>query len=202
MGKYYYWEGRNTVDGYNRLSIPFLKKHWYLNNPTWYQSWTVSWTRQGNPNWNIGVSIYIKGDESYVRINFTQTDKASGEKKDFDYRIKLVKTPCHYWGYRWWFICPCKWNRCSILYLQSNWYFASRKTLNLCYEDQKVSKKWREFIQIYPKDEEAYELRKTIKYTHRNGKATRKYKRYLRISKAHISDSELYKLEQKFLLEK
>ncbi len=33
------------------------------------------------------------------------TDRQTGEKTDYDYRIPLATTPCNLGGVRWWFIC-------------------------------------------------------------------------------------------------
>ena len=81
-----------------------------------------------------------------------------------------------------WFECPCKWNRCSVLYLQNNWIFASRKTLDLCYDDQKKSKKRRYMSYIMCDAYTKIELiRRTMKYPVRNWKWTRKARRILKL---------------------
>lgn len=121
-----------------------------------------------------------------IRVHFTQTDRDTGEKTRLDYKIRLEATPCNYWGFRYWFICPCGLNRCWRLYLQSNWIFASRKTLWIKYEDQNQRRKWREFNNVYPMYNQAEELLETIKYKFRGGKITRKYRRYLRLMRYWI----------------
>ena len=161
--------------------------------------------RRGEENWNIGFEVISKrsnelsdileditwgsenlGNKGFkqskiIRIYFTQTDRETGEVKELDYKIRLESTPCNYWGFRYWFICPCGWDRCGTLFLQSNWIFASRKTLWITYEDQNQRRKWREFNNVYPMYHQAEELKKTIKYKFRSGKITRKYKRYLKL---------------------
>lgn len=36
--------------------------------------------------------------------------------KDYNYHVKLDKTPCHYGGYRYWYVCPHCGKRTSVLY--------------------------------------------------------------------------------------
>ena len=103
-------------------------------------------------------------------------------KKELDYKIPLVSTPCNYWWVRWWFLCPCKENICSVLYLQTNWIFASRKTLDLCYDEQKKSKRWRLMWYLMWDAFTKIELvRRTMKYPVRNWKWTRKARRILKL---------------------
>ena len=130
-----------------------------------------------------------------LRVYFMQTNRETWEKKRFDYKIQLTSTPCNYWGYRYWFVCPCGWNRSNKLYLQGNWIFASRKTLWLKYEDQNQSKKRREMNMVFWKEYEARELYKTIKYKWRNGKPTRKYKSYMKKMRVWIPAKEKESLD-------
>lgn len=51
--------------------------------------------------------------------------------------ISLVKTKCHYGGYREWFECPKCLKRAGVLYKDGD-NFRCRKCLDLVYESQKV----------------------------------------------------------------
>jgi len=134
----------------------------------------------------------------YLRVYFIQTDE-TWNKKEFDYRIELVTTKCNYWWVRWWFLCPCKWNRCSILYLQNNWIFASRKTLDLVYEQQKESKKWRYFwYLLWDNFTKILEIRKNMKYPFRNWKPTRKMRRVLKLHNKIPNENEIKNLSNFF----
>lgn len=200
MWRYYYWEWKKSVEDYSKtIDIKFLKKYWYLDKWVDYKKLWLYWKINWEDNWNIWVEVNKTETNWSLRVTFTQTSY-DWEKKKLDYKIDLVSTPCNYWWIRWWFLCPCKWNRCSILYLQNNWIFAIRKTLDLCYEDQKKSKKWREFDRIFPKDYEAERLYKTIKYKFRNWKETRKYKRFLRLIRKNIPDKKIYLKQIEYIL--
>jgi len=193
MWRYYYWEWKNSTDDYlKRLTIKGLKL--FLNNKKNFQSWTYSWKW----NWNIWVEVDKWETNWFLRVHFTQTSH-DWEKKYLDYKIPLVSTPCNYWGIRWWFLCPCKWNRCSILYKQNNWIFASRKTLDLCYPEQKESKRsrymgylmWRPFNNMYL-------LKDKIKYQFRNWKPTRKMRRFLKLHSQMPSIEEVKNISSLF----
>jgi len=191
------------TNDYKSIDISFLKKHWYLNSD--FRSWTITWSIAWEKTWSISVEVKrlrdLKNDQTRtLRVHFTQTDRYTWEKKNFDYIIRLTHTCCNYWWMRYWFICPCGWNRCWKLYLQGNWYFASRKTLWLKYEEQNESKKWRGFNRVFPHYYKAEQLYKTIKYPYRNWKPTRKYKRYMDLMKTHISDRDIMNLERDLLL--
>jgi len=197
MWRYYYWEWKNSVEDYSKtISIKFLKKYWYLDTWVDHRTWRLYWKRNWKENWNISIEI-DKGETSwFVRVFFTQTSPDWIMKK-LDYKIPLVSTPCNYWGIRWWFLCPCKSNRCSILYLQNNWIFASRKTLNLCYSAQKESKRYRymDYLMWTPFNK-MYLLKDKIKYPYRNWKPTRKMRRFLKLHNQMPSMEEVRNMEQ------
>ena len=182
MWRYYYWEWKNSVEDYSKtIDIKFLKKYWYLDKWVDYKKWWLYWKRNWEDNWNIWVELNKSETNWYVRVTFTQTSY-DWEKNELDYKIPLVSTPCNYWWVRWWFLCPCKENRCSILYLQNNWIFASRKTLDLCYDEQKKSKRRRYMSYIMWDAFTKIELiRRTMKYPVRNWKWTRKARRILKL---------------------
>lgn len=193
MWRYYYWQWRYSVEDYfKRLTIKGLKP--FLNRDREFQSWSYWW---GN-NWTISVDMTKWKTSWYIRVYFTQTGY-DWVKKDLDYNIKLVSTPCNYGWVRRWFECPCKWNRCNILYLQNNWIFASRKTLDLCYDDQKKSKRWRYFSYLsWMNQARALALYRTIKYPYRNWKETKKLKRFIKLSTSWPTLEEVNKLRDFF----
>jgi hypothetical protein len=175
----YYYNKKYTTDDYSKtLSTKFLKKHWYLDLKQSGRWGTITWSRNWVEISSMGLYVNIYDTTGEARVYFTQTDRNTGEKKEFDYKIPLVATTCHYWWQRWWFLCPLRWNRCSILYLQNNWLFGSRKTLNLAYpsQNESYSKVFRSEIYAL----KAMMLREKIKYKYRNGKMTKKMKRLVR----------------------
>lgn len=193
MWRYYYWEWKRTTSDFSKtLTIKGLKL--FLNNKKEFQSWTYWWTKNWNDNWDISIEM-TKSEQTWkIRVYFTQTDR-EWNKKQLDYNINLVSTPCNYWWVKWWFECPCKWNRCSILYLQNNWIFASRKTLDLCYDEQKKSKRrrylWFIMWDVWIKIEL---IRRNMKYPVRNWKYTKKALRILKLHKRMPTEEEIERM--------
>lgn len=193
----YYWSWKNTVEDFKKtISIKNLKESWFL---IWdYKQWKITWYYAENEIWNIWIEIEKNDFSWYLRVYFIQTDE-TWNKKEFDYRIELVTTKCNYWWVRWWFLCPCKWNRCSILYLQNNWIFASRKTLDLVYEQQKESKKWRYFwYLLWDNFTKILEIKESMKYPFRNWKPTRKMRRVLKLHNKIPNENEIKNLSNFF----
>ena len=213
--KWYIEDYKKTIDMSFLRKHGYLGNH--NKTISWEMRWLLNWKETGNI-WieviNIGTWLQLRessdrwevptssdkwqgllssdkfGQDKILRVYFTQTDNNTWKKEQFDYKIQLTSTPCNYWGCRYWFICPCGWNRSNKLYLQGNWIFASRKTLWLKYEDQNQSKKRREMNMVFWKEYEARELYKTIKYKWRNGKPTRKYKSYMKKMRVWIPAKE------------
>lgn len=199
----YYSNKKSSVDDYRQFPISFLKKHGYLNSWVSFMRGSIYWKRWENPNGNIGFTVEKNDDDMIgtVQVHFTQTDRESWEKNDFDYTIRIEATPCHYGGLRWWFLDPCSHEniRCGVLYFQSNGYFAGRKKLNLSYDSQNTSHTIRFWNSIFPDYSKLNPLEESIKYPYRNGKPTRKMRRFLKLSEVRFSDRELLEMEMKLL---
>lgn len=196
MWRPYWWWKRTTSDYSKTIDIKFLKKYWYLDKQVEYKSWNMYWIRNWEANWNIWIEVNKWETTWYVRVYFTQTSY-DWTKKELDYKINLVSTSCNYWWVRWWFECPCKWNRCSILYLQNNWIFASRKTLDLVYDEQKKSKRrrylWYIMWDAFTKIEV---IRRSMKYPIRNWKYTKKAQRILKLRKKVPTEEEIERMSE------
>ena len=144
MGRYS-WSNRRTVEECRRLSISKLKEWDYLCG---YRAGAIQWTNaSGEVTDTIGIAVSLSLEgygENDVQLTYSMTDRSTGEKKDFDYKIELESTPCHFGGVRWWFICPLWKNgvhcgrRVGKLYLPGNGtYFGCRHCHNLTYRSCK-----------------------------------------------------------------
>lgn len=92
----YYPHKKNTTEDYSKtLNIFDFKKFRMLKKGQYTQAYTWSWSKNGQPNGNIGLILNIKDLQGTVRVYFTQTDKDTGEVKNFDYVIQLSTTSCH-----------------------------------------------------------------------------------------------------------
>ena len=114
-----------------------------------YKYTTVSWGENGSRG-SISIQVSICNKEKYARFIYTQTDNSTGEKKDFDYKVPIVETPCHLGGTRYWFKCSlyksgqyCG-RRVGVLYKDGDW-FGCRHCYDLTYSSRKVNKKYRYF---------------------------------------------------------
>jgi len=114
-----------------------------------YGSGGIKWSNSlGEEVASIGISTNISTAQGEIRLQYTRT-YSSGEKEEFDYRVILVPSSCHFGGRRWWFICPLTVNgvycnrRVGRLYLPPNGkYFGCRHCYNLTYESCRESHKF------------------------------------------------------------
>lgn len=138
MGRSFYSK-KNTVDDYKSISVKSLKEWSYFAQ--YFKSGTLTWTRNGEKTGSVGVSVTIEGLEGRMRLNYTYADTDI-----LNYEIRLVSTPCHYGGVRWWFICPILRNgaycgrRVGVLYFGK--YAGCRHCYELTYESCQESHKF------------------------------------------------------------
>lgn len=179
MGRYY-WSKKNTVEDSTKLSIIKLKEFGLLRG---YCCSTLTWTRSLSDHKNsIGIVVDVL-DEPYVKLNYTITDCNSGEKTDYDYKVGLATTPCHFGGVRYWFICPLVRNgvpcdrRVGTLFLSPGGrYFGCRHCYGLSYESRNEPHFARRWGMFYPLklDGQIERLReRTKRWTYR-GRPTKK----------------------------
>jgi hypothetical protein len=110
MGRWYS-DKKHTVEDCRAVSISFLRKHDFLCG---WRSGKVLWRNWlGEETSSIGVTVFAMGDENYARFCYTVTNRQTGEKTPYDYKVRLVTTPCHLGGVRWWFLCPLTTNGVS-----------------------------------------------------------------------------------------
>lgn len=182
---------KDEADDYKKIEISFLNKYGYLDE--WSKWGTVNWSRGGEPSGSVSVSTpYWEKDspllDRHVKFSYTSTDRWSGEKEKFDYKVQLTTTQCHFGGVRYWFICPltntatgmsCR-RRVGVLYLAGKW-FGCRHCYDLCYASQKVDHHYKHYplFRILDLEQKAEKLEKQIKRTHYAGRPTRKYRKLL-----------------------
>jgi len=146
MGRYY-WDKKDTVEDCRSVSISFLRKHDYLSENS-CGSGGISWKNcYGEETSSIGIVISTFEGEKHVRFYYTVTDRNSGEKTDYDYKVQLTTTPCNFGGVRYWFICALSKNgvscgrRVAKLYKAPGGnYFGCRHCYNLSYESRNESR--------------------------------------------------------------
>jgi hypothetical protein len=179
MGRYY-WSKKDTVEDGTKLSISKLKEFGLLEGCC---SSTLTWTRSlsGHKS-SVGIVVDVLG-EPYVKLNYTITDRDSGEKTDYDYKVSLTTTPCHFGGVRYWFICPLVRNgapcgrRVGTLFLSSGGkYFGCRHCDDLSYESRNECRLGRfgQLGYVLKADRQIEELQEKIKRWTYRGRPTKK----------------------------
>ncbi|MCX5638086.1 MAG: hypothetical protein NTX52_10410 [Planctomycetota bacterium] len=142
MGRYY-WDKKDTVEDCRSVSISFLNKHDYFCG---YRSGGIVWKNcYGEETSSISVTVSTMDGDNYVRFQYTTTDRNTGEKTEYDYKVQLTTTPCNIGGVRY-FICPLSKNgvycgrRAAKLYkVPGAKYFGCRHCYNLSYESRNES---------------------------------------------------------------
>jgi len=180
MGRWY-WDKKNTVEDCRSISMSFLRKNGFFCG---LRSGVVTWTNNcGEQTAGIGIWVSTLDGENYVRFQYTWTDRHTGEKTPYDYKVRLVATPCHYGGVRWWFICPLSKNgtycgrKVAKLYLAPGGrYFGCRHCHELSYDSRNESRlgRWGQAGYCLKLECQIDELREKMhRWTYR-GKPTKK----------------------------
>ena len=103
-----------------------------------FRCWTDAAT--GEEVAAIRYEVETSADTGSLRLQYTITKRATGEKCPMDYRVELVTTRPHFGGVRWWLLCPLSGRSVRKLYLHSvSDYFASREALGLTYRSCRES---------------------------------------------------------------
>jgi len=182
MGRYY-WDKKDTVEDCRSVSISFLKKHDYFCG---YRSGGIVWKNcYGEETSSIGIAVSTMHGDNYVRFQYTTT-RNTGEKTEYDYKVRLTATPCNFGGIRYWFICPLSRNgvncgrRAAKLYKAPGaYYFGCRHCYDLSYESRNETRTgmFSVFGQVLKAERQTEELYGQIKRWTYRGKPTRKARR-------------------------
>ncbi len=134
---------KSRVDEVRSIDILDLqRKGVFSKGSSW--SWTSSWSRNGEVVAFISYRVEAgENGPSGLRFMYSIGEKDTGEKKDYDYVISVVATPCNFGGKRWWYMCPLVVNgrscrrRCRIVYMPPGAeYFGCRECHRLTYESR------------------------------------------------------------------
>jgi len=137
------WNRKNRVDEVRSIDILDLQREKVFSRGQG-SIWTSSWSRNGEVVASISYRVETEENgPSGLRFMYAITDQDTGEKKDYNYIIPVVATPCNYGGKRWWYVCPlvvdghsCR-RRCRIVYMPPGAeYFGCRECHRLTYESR------------------------------------------------------------------
>lgn len=195
MGRHYY-SGKDEADHLKKISIYFLNQNKYFE--TAYHSGDISWSRNGEKTGSITVEYIVDYNEYYLRFIYTQTDKDTGEKKDFNYKVRLDATPCNYGGLRYWFVCPLSANgipcnkRVGVLYKNGD-YFGCRHCYNLTYRSKNENRRYRynPLFNVLNYSDRIEELEAKTNRRYYAGKLTKTYQKIVKLRKKILNLSNL-----------
>ena len=189
MGRYYF-DKKDTVEDCKSVSISFLRKHGYFDEPC-CMSGGISWKNScGEETSSIGIAVSTLDGENCIRFQYTTTDRDSREKTEYDYKANLTTTTCNLGGVRYWFVCPlskggvyCGRRVAKLYKAPGAGYFGYRHCYNLSYESRNESRLGRfgQLGYLLKAERQMEELSGQIKRDFYNGKPTKKYRRLLRM---------------------
>ena len=173
-----------------KIETWWLKRHGYFT----YHKWgSIEWKWGDDSRSSIGVESDVQDPlQSYVRLHYTQTDRDTEEKKDFDYRVELVTTPCYYGGERYWFICPLSvggkrcGRRVGTLHKGGD-YFGCRHCYDLAYSSQHQNRSSKYFPLFRIMDLEMKREKEDYRYLYYRGRPTKRLRRIEKLDNERCS---------------
>lgn len=170
-----------------QINISNLKKWGYLKPNVW-KTGQLSWTRNGVPNGEISIGIYMGEGNEYLHLRYNYKDQPR------DYKIQLIKKPSNLGiGEMWFFKCPQTGKLCRKLYSIGGFFYHREAFKGYYYESQlrsktyrDIEKKYKEYFSLDRYYQELYSknFRKNYK-----GKPTKRYLKLLeKIRKAEKCD--------------
>ena len=181
MGRWHYGT-KTEADDIKKIEVSFLKKHGYFQQGrSGTITWTSGWSEKKS---SVSVEVSPINEDGYLRIYYTQTDRSTEEKKDFDYKIPLTTTPCYFGGVRHWFVCCWYKNgiycgkRVGVLYKNGD-YFACRHCYNLTYNSRNQNYHYSLFplFSLLTIENKIEKLERQIKRHSYKGRPTQKQRR-------------------------
>jgi len=177
--------GRNTTGSITtgqamRIELNYLFKNGYL-----VKNSHVS----GNISWNNGSKISIQSvfteSQKYIILNYTVTDRYSGQKSDYEETIYFDSVPSNLGkGHIYYFICPESGQRCKILYMcYGSHKFKARKAYKyrIYYFLQVQSKKFYNNERYFQVEKKLNKLGTERKSYYYNGQPTKRLKRKMKL---------------------
>jgi len=148
-GQWYRWDKKTTLEVCRCLDINRMVKLGSIQPDTMRSgSWVWTNAQTGEQTSSLGyTSSTSNPDNMFLQLRYV----TSHDKNAYDYKIKIERTPLHFGGYRYWFICPYTRKRVAKLYKPYGAEkYASRHAFSLSYasqseaaHDRALRKKWK-----------------------------------------------------------
>ena len=101
MGRDYYSK-RLTVEGCFALDSAIMQRKGLFNIDS--QGLMASLNEQGEET--VRISFAYQLSKKFLTLRYGKMNVKTGEKKNYDYEIQMITSPCAYGGVRYWFLCP------------------------------------------------------------------------------------------------
>jgi hypothetical protein len=138
------WSKKGVVEGRLAIDTADLKRLRLLTPGLAERAGALEWRRPGagKPTSSVSYRLRVGPAAGTLRLLYS----IQAQNADCDYPVRLVTTPCHLGGVRWWFVCPLVKNgaacgrRVRKLYLCGK-YFGCRHCHGLTYRSCQESDK-------------------------------------------------------------
>ena len=127
-GSWIRWNSKQTTESQHRIDVRLLKKWGCFDSPMFFGQWT--WSCGGKPSGSVNYQV----NSERMVLKYRHRVRG-GEWEPVDQTIHFDRTPCHYDGHRFWFLCPRCHRRVAVLYGAGK-YFYCRHCYGLCYGSQ------------------------------------------------------------------
>jgi hypothetical protein len=136
------WSKKAVVEGCYAIDTATMKRWKLLVPGIAERPGSFQWRRgtEEKPSSSVGYRLTVGQDSGTLRLMYSMKSLNA----DLDYSVRLVTTPCHLGGSRWWFLCPLSRNgvacgrRVRKLYLSGK-YFGCRHCHHLTYTSRQES---------------------------------------------------------------
>jgi hypothetical protein len=132
---------KRVVEACNAIDTADLNR-WRLLEPGTNRVGSLEWRRgaEKEPASSVGYTLGVGNGAGVLLLQYQMGQPA----ERLDYPVRLVTTPCHLGGVRWWFLCPLSLDgvgcgrRVRKLYLRGK-YFGCRHCHSLAYRSSQES---------------------------------------------------------------
>jgi hypothetical protein len=124
--------GKYATEDFRSIDIRWLKKQGYLKpGISRILSWSI--TKSDGETKQTGSIIYHMEEDRMILSYRSRVN--GGQWAEVEQVIRFDRTPCHFGGFREWFLCPGCGRRVAVLYGAGK-LFLCRHCYNLCYTCQ------------------------------------------------------------------
>lgn len=138
---------------------------------------TIEWSYGDETTDTAHITAFTAFGRTAIHVKYRTTIGTETKGQNQNYDIDIITTPCHFGGYRRWFICPTCRTKHTVLFMVTP-IFQCRECSNIAYESQNYSHFQRQYGRAL-RQPDVDEILNTVKRFYYNGKPTKTYQKYL-----------------------